>query len=222
MCGRYSLAKTNFKKRFGVLESTTPYDISYNISPSTINPVIVRNSLNSVVLMKWGLIPFWAKDPKIGYRMINARAEDIQNKPAFRTPIKSQRCLIPATGFYEWKRLNLEGIEEKIPFYIHLQKQEIFSFAGVYDVWTDAEDKKLYSYAIITTSANEIMRNIHDRMPVILDVNNEDKYLNKNTKLSEILNMLGPFSSGEMDSYPVSKSVNDSRNDVPEIIKKIS
>jgi putative SOS response-associated peptidase YedK len=222
MCGRYSLSKTDLKKRFGVLDSNLSYDESYNISPSTVNPVIVRNSPNSIVLMKWGLIPFWAKDPKIGFRMINARAEDIENKPAFRKPIRSQRCLIPATGFYEWKRLNLEGIEEKVPYYIYLKKQEIFSFAGVYDIWTDAEDKRTYSYAIITTSANKMMRNIHDRMPVIMDMDNEDKYLDKNTKLSEILEILKTFDAEKMSSYPISKLVNDPGNDNPEIIKKLS
>ena len=222
MCGRYSLAKTDLKKRFGVLDSNLSYDESYNISPSTVNPVIVRNSPNSIVLMKWGLIPFWAKDPKIGFRMINARAEDIENKPAFRKPIRLQRCLIPATGFYEWKRLNLEGIEEKVPYYIYLKKQEIFSFAGLYDIWTDADGKRTYSYAIITTVANEMMRNIHDRMPVILDIDNEDKYLDKNTKLSEILETLKTFDVGKMSSYPISKFVNDPGNNRPEIIKKLS
>jgi putative SOS response-associated peptidase YedK len=222
MCGRYSLTKTDLKKRFGLLDGNCPYDESYNISPSTVNPVIIRNSPNSLVLMKWGLIPFWARDPKIGFRMINARVEDIENKPAFRKPIRSQRCLIPATGFYEWKRLNLEGIEEKVPFYIYLKKQEIFSFAGVYDVWTDAEARRIYSYAIITTSANEMMRSIHDRMPVILDMENEDRYLDKNTKLSEILEILKTSDTKKMSSYPISKLVNDPRNDTPEIIKKLS
>lgn len=163
--------------------------------------------------MKWGLVPFWAKDPKIGFRMINARCEDIENKPAFRKPIRMQRCLIPATGFYEWKKLNLEGKDEKIPFYITLKDQKVFTFAGIYDVWRDVEGKETYSYAIITVNANEMMKSIHDRMPVILDEKNEDTYLDKKTTLSDILNLLRSFGSDEVQSYPVSKLVNDPNND---------
>ncbi len=220
MCGRYSLGISNIKKRFGVLGKTPFYEAGYNISPSTINPVVVRNSPNRIVLMKWGLIPFWSKDPRIGFRMINARCEGIENKPAFRKPIRFQRCLVPTTGFYEWKRLDLEGAEEKIPFYIKLRNQEVFSFAGVYDVWRDAEGKEIFSYAIVTTGANEIMSDIHNRMPVILDEDSEQKYLDKASNLSDILLLLKPFDSGRMQAYPISKLVNDPRNDSIDIIQK--
>lgn len=213
MCGRYALGTSNLKKRFGILGESPSFEVSYNISPSTYNPVVVRNSPDKVVMMKWGLVPFWAKDPKIGFGLINARSEGIEDRPVFRKPVRSQRCLVPATGFFEWKKLKLEKKEEKIPFYIILKDQEIISFAGIYDIWRDTEGKEIYSYAIITTSANEIMRDIHDRMPVILDKDAEDRYLDKETGLSEVLNLLKPFDSKQMKSYPVSKSVNYPGND---------
>ena len=213
MCGRYALGTSSLKKRFGILGESPSFEVSYNISPSTYNPVVVRNSPNKIVMMKWGLVPFWTKDPKIGFRSINARSEGIEEKPVFKRPIRSQRCLVPATGFFEWKKLDLEKKEEKIPFYITLKDQNTFSFAGIYDIWRDAEGKEIYTYAIITTSANEMMRDIHDRMPVILDKSSEDRYLNKETELPVILNLLKPFGSKRMTSYPVSKLVNDPGND---------
>src|SRR3989344_2164780 len=117
MCGRYSLERINeLEGKYKPYNKLPNVDASYNISPGTINPVLARKSPLGIYLMKWGLVPFWAKDPKIGYKMINARAEEIESKPSFQKPIRTQRCLIPATGFYEWKKLNLEGKEEKIPF----------------------------------------------------------------------------------------------------------
>ncbi|OGM08174.1 hypothetical protein A2159_01690, partial [Candidatus Woesebacteria bacterium RBG_13_34_9] len=193
MCGRYTLANTaNFKKRFGIIDKIPKFNESYNISPSTINPVIVRNSPNRVVLMKWGLVPFWAKDPKIGFRMINARAEDISIKPSFRKPIRVQRCLVPSAGFYEWKKLTLEDRSERVPFYIKMKQNDIFSFAGIYDIWKDVSGHEMKTYAIITTSANSQMSEIHDRMPVILRKEDEDTYLTKEVFLEDILKLLKP------------------------------
>ena len=112
MCGRYTLAHVvGFKKRFGLMDKAPEIDVSYNITPGLINPVITRNSPNRLEFMKWGLVPFLVKDPKIGYKMINARAEDIEKKPSFRKPIRSQRCLVLTTGFYEWKKMILENKE---------------------------------------------------------------------------------------------------------------
>lgn len=221
MCGRYTLARTgNLKKRFGLLDKIPKFNESCNISPSTINPVVVRNSPNRIVLMKWGLVPFWTKDPKIGYRMINARAEDISIKPAFRKPIRIQRCLVPCTGFYEWKDLKLEDKPEKIPFYIKLKKEDVFSFAGIYDVWKDISGHEIETYAIITTHANSHMSKIHERMPVILKREDEDKYLNKETLIEEILKLLKPIDSDLLESWPVSKRVNNPQNDDLGLMKK--
>ena len=143
MCGRYTLGTIDgIQERYDAYNNPSPLiDISYNIPPGTINPVVAKRSPKGIYMMKWGLVPFWAKEPNIGYKMINARSEGIALKPAFRKPIRTQRCLVPATGFYEWKKLNLEGKEEKIPWYIGVKDQEIFSFAGIYDIWLDAEKK---------------------------------------------------------------------------------
>lgn len=172
--------------------------------------------------MKWGLIPFWAKNPILSYSNINARAEEITQKPAFRKAIHSQRCLIPTNGFYEWKHLNLEGKEEKVPWFITVKKNPIFSLAGIYNKWQDSKGKEIYSYAIITTKANKIMTNIHMRMPVILKKEDEDSYLDPKTPLSEVLKLLIPYSENDMETYPISKAVNNPKNNQKELIKKIN
>jgi len=204
------------------MDKAPEIDVSYNITPGLINPVITRNSPNRLEFMKWGLVPFWVKDPKIGYKMINARAEDIEKKPSFRKPIRSQRCLVLTTGFYEWKKMILENKEEKIPFYITLKGQEIFSFAGIYDEWKDAEGYPIKSYAIITTAANKMMGEIHDRMPVILSESDEDIFLDQKTPLEVILKLLKPCSSDTMQAYPVSKDVNSPKNDSKDLLRKIN
>lgn len=167
--------------------------------------------------MRWGLIPFWAKDPKIGYKMINARAETVNEKPSFKHSLKNKRCIVPASGFYEW----LKSEKQKIPFYIKPKDQEYFSFAGLYDVWKDAEGKEIKSYTIITTTPNIKMAKIHDRMPVILKVADEDKWLDQNTDIDELLKLLKPYPDSEMEIYSVSDLVNSPRNDNKDLIKPI-
>lgn len=222
MCGRYSLARINeLEGKYKPYNKLPSFDASYNISPGTINPVLAKRSPLGIYLMKWGLVPFWAKDPKIGYKMINARAEDITIKPSFRKPIRVQRCLIPATGFFEWKKLNLEAKEEKIPFYIKVKGQDVFSFAGIYDVWRDAEGYEMLSYSIITTTPNKMMKKIHNRMPVILGSQEEEKYLDEKADLDEILKLLKPFPADQMESFPVSIRINNPRNDDEELIKPV-
>ncbi len=223
MCGRYTLANAEgIQDRYDAYNNPMQsYEPSYNIPPGTINPVVARRSPTGIYLMKWGLVPFWAKEPKIGYKMINARSEDIALKPSFRKPIKTQRCLVPATGFFEWKKVNLEGKEEKYPWYITVKDQQLFSFAGIYDVWLDAERKELPTYSIITTTPNKTMATIHNRMPVILDQKDEEKYLNVATPLPDILELLRPFPDEKMKAYPVSVRVNSPRNDDPSLIDQV-
>lgn len=219
MCGRYTLTHPkNLSERFETSNSVS-FEKSYNISPGTINPVVTRNSPNKLELMKWGLVPFWAKDGKIGYKMINARSEDIEKKPSFRKPIRSSRCLVPSDGFYEWKKVNLEGKEEKIPWFIGLKNQKLFAFAGIYDIWKDAEGKEIKTYSIITTSPNKTLKNIHNRMPVVLKEKDGDSWLNSKAPLEKILPLLKPFPDKEMVSYPVSRLVNNPQNDNPNLIK---
>jgi putative SOS response-associated peptidase YedK len=220
MCGRYAFwSVDSLSERYTAVNKFS-FEPSYNIAPGNLSPVITRNSPNKIVLMKWGLIPFWAKDPRIGYKMINARAEGIENKPAFRKPVRASRCLIPLNGFYEWKRLNLEGKEEKIPWFFGLPDKKIFSLAGIYDTWKDAEGKQILSYVIITTKANGLMSKVHDRMPVILNQPDEDKWLDKDTPVDNLLTLLVPW-KGKLEAYPVSSHVNSPEHDDESLIKKL-
>jgi putative SOS response-associated peptidase YedK len=223
MCGRYVVGQTDkLKQEYDAYNNPLNLQPSFNIAPGSVNPVIAIKSPKSIYLMKWGLIPFWAKDSKIGYSMINARCEGIEAKPSYRKPIRSQRCLIPATGFYEWKKLKLEKKEEKIPWFIKVKSRDFFALAGIYDVWHDAEGKEVLSYSIITTTPNKFMSNIHDRMPVILNKKDEDKYLDNKTPLEDILKMLKPYPDSMIEGWPVSKEVNSPRNNYPSLIQKTS
>lgn len=217
MCGRYGFVpKENFYSRFEIENRLIKLEARYNAAPGQHMVVVTRNSPNQAKIMKWGLIPYWAKDPKIGYQMINARAESIHEKPAFRQSLISKRCLIPSTGFFEWKKAE----DEKIPYYIHLRSTDTFSFAGLYDCWIDGEGKEILSYTIITTTPNEMMKDIHDRMPVILQEADEKIWLDsKDKNFNKLLNLLKPFPSGEMTAYPVSRDVNKPENDYADIIK---
>lgn len=190
----------------------------FNIAPSQLVPIIVSGSANKAVMMKWGLVPFWAKDPKIGNRLINARAETISTKPAFRTSFKRKRCLVPATGFYEWKRLK----DGKIPYYIHMKDDSFFAFAGLYDRWTDPDGEVLYTFTIITTTANTIMEKIHNRMPVILNASDEDLWLSKEPLgETDSSRVLVPYDPRALEAFKVSKEVNSPVNDSGRLIARI-
>lgn len=217
MCGRYTLYDySDLKTRFNLTE-TPVAQASYNIAPSQNAPVIIRQSPNTLILMKWGLIPSWAKDPRIGFRMINARAETVETSPAFRGPYKKQRCLIPANGFYEWKK---DG-KLKQPYYIKSANDELFSMAGLYDIWKDAEGHETWSYTIITTEPNDLMKSIHNRMPVILDKFDEDKWLDIKTPVEVLKTLLKPIDSNYLEEYMVSAAVNNPRNNTEENIKPL-
>jgi putative SOS response-associated peptidase YedK len=221
MCGRFAFWETeSFKERFKTVNSLV-FAPSYNITPGFSVPVITRHSPNQGELMKWGLIPFWAKDPRIGFKMINARSEEIEVKPSFRKPIRSQRCIIPANGFYEWKKLSLEKKPEKIPFFIKLKNERVIGLAGIYDIWKDVTGRETKSFAIITTAANKIMSDIHDRMPVILKEKDEELWLESSTAFNTILGLLKPYPSEEMITYPVSRLVNDPDSNNKEIVEPL-
>jgi len=217
MCGRFVFTpggKERFQKRFGVTNEVTLED-NYNFAPGQILPVVVRQSPNQAIPMRWGLVPFWAKDPRIGYQLINARAESLAYKPSFRKAFRTQRCLVPANGFYEWKRTN-----GKQPFYIHRQDNQMVSFAGMYDIWKDAEGKQLRTFTIITTRPNAIMAPIHNRMPVILKTEDEDNWLDKaEQNPNQLLLLLEPISEVGLEAYPVSKTVNSARNQGKQLIE---
>lgn len=218
MCGRYGFipgSKDQFKKRFDIASVDFELKTHYNVTPGQTMPVITRKSPNKAEEMKWGLVPFWAKDPKIGYQMINARAETVATKPSFRRSFMKQRCLVPASGFFEWKKT--DGMKQ--PYFIKLKNNELFSFAGLYDVWKDAESRELKTYTIITTEPNTVLSPIHNRMPVVLTETEEDTWLNKTTSINELTKLLDPFKEPGMEAYPVSTKVNNPENDTEVIIQ---
>lgn len=216
MCGRFALAYVRaFHTRFEVIDDQAKVEPRFNIAPTQHVPVIVRESPNKIVQMRWGLVPFWAKDTKIGNKMINARAESVATKPAFRASLKRRRCLVPATGFYEWRRSG----KVKTPFYVRLKDDSMFAFAGLYDNWRSPEGDVLQSFTIVTTAANPFMAKIHDRMPVILRKEHEGLWLNGEQLNEDQLRLVfKPFPSGRMESHIVSKDVNNPRNDFESLI----
>ncbi len=217
MCGRYAIPDpTDIPVHFK--GTRIGYDLKprYNAAPSEDLPVIVNDTQKHVELMRWGLIPFWAQDEKIGYKMINARAETLQVKPSFRKALTLQRCIIPAGGFFEWKQVD----KEKIPYYIFLKNQHVFGFAGLYDIWHDKEGRELKTYTIITTKPNALVEPIHDRMPAILEKKDEEEWLNPDeTEPTRLVKLLHPYPTGEMDAYPVSRLVNSPANDTKAVIE---
>lgn len=176
MCGRYSLLHTEkLADRYKAAPPTDTLPESRNIAPTGREPVIINHGQNEIRLMRWGLIPAWSKNLTSGNHPFNARAETLAERPTFRSLISRNRCLIPASGFYEW--LKKEN-GSKQPYLFTVKYEEIFSFAGLYDRWVDAEGKEIYSYTIITVPANEIVRPIHDRMPAIIGPAREEEWAN--------------------------------------------
>ena len=190
----------------------------YNVAPSQAIAVVPNNGENSVEFFQWGLIPSWAKDPKIGNRMINARSETLAEKPSFRTPYKRRRCLILSDGFYEWR--SEPGSKSKTPIYIRLKSEKPFAFAGLWEAWyPSTDDDPLLSCTIITTSPNSLMETIHRRMPVILEPDAYDLWLDPSEQSPKQLDgLLKPYPPEEMMAYPVSRLVNRPSNDSPDCI----
>ncbi len=223
MCGRYVIYdEEKALERFDADLSIKKVDLAphYNAAPSQQLPTILRNSPNHMEFMRWGLIPAWAKDPSIGYKMINARAETVATKPSFRHAFKSQRCIIPANGFYEWKQSD-DG-KTKIPYYIRRKDHMLFGFAGLWESWNDAEGKEIRSFTIITTTPNKVMEKIHDRMPVILEEKDETTWLDpKNENIQELQSILVPYES-QLEAIRVSTLVNSPKNQGEVLIKETS
>ncbi len=218
MCGRFSITSDleELRERFGA-EPPQNYEIRYNAAPGQILPVIEMGKPDEMQMFKWGLIPHWAKDPAIGTRLINARAETIAQKPAFRSAFQKHRCLIPADGFYEWDKTG----PKKIPYRVTLKSKELFTFAGICDSWIDDEGKEINTFSIITTEANALIAKIHRRMPVILTKEDETKWLNSQAKEEDILKLLRAYPSDALDIYPVSTLINNPRHDSPEVINPV-
>jgi putative SOS response-associated peptidase YedK len=224
-CGRYTLATngSELAKRYNLatLPSLRP---NYNVAPGQTMPVVVDHGGKSdLVLMKWGLIPFWAKDPKIGYRLINARSDTIFEKPVWRSVILKKRCLIPASGFYEWQKPSEVNKRRKQPYYIHPKRQNIFSFAGVWETWKDSGGTEWNTYSIVTTEPNKEMAKVHDRMPVILRQDDEASWLESSkTMRKDIEPFLHPSEDDSLEMYKVSEDVNSPSNNDKSLITALA
>ena len=221
MCGRFTLIvdPDELQEAFGLADSP-PAGLAprYNIAPSQPVAVIANGESRKLELFQWGLIPSWAKDPKIGNRMINARAETLAEKPSFRAALKRRRCLILADGFYEWKR---EG-KSKTPMYIQLKDGGLFAFAGLWEVWKSPDESLIKSCAIITTTPNALIEKIHDRMPVILPPKAYDLWLTAgDLPYEQSLPLLKPFAALQMKAAPVSTRVNNPAFDAPECVTPV-
>jgi putative SOS response-associated peptidase YedK len=222
MCGRYVLnAPEDLSERFQLRQLSISLPTTWNAAPTNELPVIVENSdgEHEARSMKWGLIPRWAKPgDKKSIAPINARAETLAEKPMFRNLIKKNRCLVPANGFYEWKNLG----DHKQPYFISVPDDPLFAFAGLYDELQDEDGETVGTYTIITTSANEMMSQLHERMPVILHRDDEEEWLDREvTDPAQVQRLLGPYPADEMEAVPVSRKVNNVRNDGPELLEQV-
>jgi putative SOS response-associated peptidase YedK len=220
MCGRYSLIFIDdLGNRFRVFNPMIGSRSRFNIAPGNEMPVIIREEKNELVTMKWGLVPHWAQDITTAQRPINARAETLSQKPSFTGLLKNRRCLVPASGFFEWKK---EG-KKKIPFYVHLPKIPLFAFAGLYDQWAMPDGNLLRTYTIVTTGPNELVAKIHNRMPSILMPGHEDRWLSKTSlKMADLDEILVPFPAENMSMYPVSSLVNTPDADDERVIRPLN
>lgn len=225
MCGRITLStdKDDLQSRWGFIDPSGVLDLikpRYNIAPSQNSPTLmVKEDRRVLVMMRWGLVPFWAKEPSIGYKMINAKSETLSEKPSFKKPFKEKRCLVLADGYYEWQKTDKKN---KVPYRFVLKNRQPFAFAGLWDVWKTPEGDTLLSFTIITTRANELMERIHDRMPVILHEKDEAKWLDPEFKDTEKLSsLLQPYPSEQMVAYEVSTIVNSAKNDTPSCIEPV-
>ncbi|MDX1387432.1 MAG: SOS response-associated peptidase [bacterium] len=221
MCGRYTntISIKKLAERFGFNTLGDDFRPRYNIAPGQMAPVVLRRSPNQLQMMRWGLVPFWAKEEKIGYKMINARGETVDSKPSFRGPFRKRRCLVLADGFYEWQAV--PGAKKKIPMRIVLKDRAPFGFAGLWDEWNSSEGQKLHTFTIITTEANAKLKKIHDRMPVILRPEDEPVWLDTDLKdLKKLKALIKPYPEKEMSYYPVGTLVNSPKNDVPECLEE--
>lgn len=221
MCGRFSLFTPGerIENQFGV---TIDHDLEprYNVAPTQPVAAVRLNKAGDgreFTYLTWGLIPSWAKDPKIGSRMINARSETAAEKPSFRAAFKRRHCLIPATGFYEWKKMP----DGKQPMFIHSADGQPFGLAGLWEIWYSADGSEIQSCTILTTTPNDFMASIHNRMPVIIEPQDYSMWLDPGDNPEDVHHLMRPYDPQKMDAYPVSTTVNNPRNDTPDIIDPI-
>ncbi|PLR98802.1 SOS response-associated peptidase [Bacillus sp. T33-2] len=216
MCGRFSLYETvdSLQVEFG-FDFDGELEPRYNIAPGqNILAVLGGDARRRGMMLRWGLIPFWATDENIGYRLINARAETLDEKASFKKPLKSSRCLIPADGFYEWKKEE----SSKRPFRFAMKNEKPFAFAGLWETW-NKNGNTIHSCTIITTTANDVTRKVHERMPVILPAEEQEIWLDHSIQDADYLkSLLKPYDAEEMKCFEVSPRINSARNEGRELI----
>ncbi|GAB1529017.1 MULTISPECIES: SOS response-associated peptidase [Brevibacillus] len=221
MCGRFTLVTNlelwNARFQIEVIPDMQP---RYNIAPGQLIPAIISDQgKRRLGQLKWGLVPSWAQDEKSGYKMINAHAETLTEKPAFRRLFERKRCIVPADGFYEWEQRE----SGKQAMRIMMKTGEPFAFAGLFDTWTSSEGNKLHTCTIITTKPNQVVKDIHNRMPVILEQEDESMWLDREKFNADWLqSLLVPYDHEQMIAYPVSAMVGSPKNDMPECIQEIA
>ena len=220
MCGRYSLTADlgTLAQRFAFDGRQLSFEASYNIAPTQQVLTVIGDEQRRGGFMRWGLIPHWAKDMSGGARMINARAETVVEKPAFRDALRRRRCLVLADGFYEWR----SGPSGRSPMRIVMRSGEPFAFAGLWAVWRDPDGNRVPSCTIITTSANDLLAPIHDRMPVVLPPGLEELWLDRSIDDPDVLaGVLSPYPDDALEAYQVSTLVNSATNNGPELIEAV-
>ncbi len=217
MCGRYVLsAQPEAVQQEFHLADIPILAPRFNVAPSQPVSIITNAAPSELTIVQWGLLPSWAKDPKMGFKMINARSETAHEKPSYRSAFKYRRCLIPTTGFYEW--VKADG--GKQPYFIHRTDKDVFSFAGLWEIWNSPQGEEVWTCTILTTDANNKIQHLHHRMPVMLEGDARDAWLDDASNTDELRAILQPFDSDKMDYYPVSKSVNNVRNDNPTLLER--
>lgn len=221
MCGRFTLHKSaeEIKKRFSVARLNFTPVPRYNIAPTQPACIILQNGPRSLDIASWGLIPSWSDGPSSSPPLINARSETLTVKQSFRDALAHRRCLVPADGFYEWKKIG----NHKYPYYFKMHTGQSFAFAGLWDHWQSPEGSEILGFAIITVPANGVVGTIHDRMPAILNIWDEEKWLDhSHSKFDQLQELLKPLSNTEMTVHPVSEKVNSYRIDSPSLIHPIA
>lgn len=224
MCGRFINTHTasEIAQLLGAEDKADEVQVpNFNVAPSQpiLTAIETKAHERQIRTMKWGLVPSWSKSPAGGAKMINARMETVATKPAFRTSFARRRCLIPADGFYEWQKTD----DGKQPYFIRRPDSGLITFAGLFDIWSDAEDRKLVTCSIITTSACDDMGKIHDRSPVLVPPDRWDEWLDRdNTDAESLTDILVPVASGSLITYPVDKAVGNVRNNDPSLIEPVT
>lgn len=221
MCGRFVLIASpeTIQQSFDL--TTVPAELPprYNIAPTQAVAVITNETPRGLTFLKWGLIPSWSKDPSAAARMINARSETASEKPSFRTAFRRRRCIIPADGFYEWQQRGTD----KIPMFIHLRDRNLMGMAGIWEIWQSPDGSEVRTCSILTTGANDFMRNFHERMPVILSPEDYNLWLSpKEEPVPVLQNLMQPYLTEAFTAYEVSKAVNKPVNDSAALIEPIA